>query len=476
MAFTLHELLTWMRDEQIEYTVRRADGTDVARMPSLELDRVSFDSRDVRAGVLFCAVGGEHTHGVRYLQSALAAGAPLALVEGAAPTLQGTPAWVVEVVDARAALNAAARGWLALHRPRVIAITGSNGKTTTKDLTRAALQGSVRVAASPGNRNSGWGLPAAVLGFEGSEDVLVLEMGASAPGEIARLCAVATPSIACITNVGPAHLEFFGDEAGVAQTKGALVESLPADGIAVLNRDDVHFDAFVARTSAPVVDFGRDPRAAFHFENVHSTAAGLALTLAGHSVELPLFGEHNASNVAAAAAMAQQLGVAIPVALERMRQVQLSPHRSRMIRVGGRVILDDCYNANPASVVAALDSLVRGDASARKLAVLGDMAELGAHAAQAHHDVIDHALRSGGIERLFVVGARMAYAARGFVDARLTGQAEIEPSSLARAILDASVPGDVVLIKASRSAALERVLESLEQACSEGPDAPGGPA
>lgn len=476
MAFTLPQLLGWLRAEEVEFVVRRADGGPLPSTSAVPFTEVVFDSREARAGVLFCAVPGERTHGVHFLAAAFAKGATVALVEGTAPQIAGAEQLVVEVPGVRDALNAAARGWMALHAPRVVAITGSNGKTTTKDLTAAALRGSLRAMASPGNRNSGWGLPAAILGYEGDEDVLVLEMGASAPDEIARLCTVAAPWAGCITNVGPAHLEFFGDEHGVAKTKGALVEVLPSDGVAILNRDDAHFASFVARTRARVVSFGKDPHATLRLEKVRSTGQGIAFSVNGHDAELPMFGEHNAHNAAAAAGLAQALGVEIPVALDRMRQVQLSPHRSRRVVVGGRVLLDDSYNANPVSMVAALDSLLRHPAAVRRVAVLGDMAELGAHAASGHVRVIEHALANAGLHRVFLVGAQMARAAGKFDDARLVVHTTLDPARIASEILDSTKVGDLVLLKASRSAALERVLTSLEQACGEGPLAPGGQA
>ena len=474
MSFDLHSLVDWMRAADVPFRIGRADGAELGALPDEDLVRVEFDSRLVGPDALFCGVPGEHVHGAAFLPQALAAGVRVAVVEGEAPAVPDSPAVVLEVEDARQALNAAARGWLDRHAPRVVGVTGSNGKTTTKDFTAAALRGSVAAAASPGNRNSGWGLPAAVLGFSGDEEVLVLEMGASAPDEIGRLAAVARPWMGCITNIAGAHIEFFGSLDEVARTKGQLIEALPSDGVAVLNRDCPRYASLVARTRARVVDFGFSAEATVRIESARAVEDGVEVVIAGHRAVLGVFGTVNAANAAAAMIMAEQLGVDPGRALERMAAAAMSPHRSRRLRVGGRQVVDDCYNANPASVLAALDALAAQEGAGRRFVLLGDMAELGDHAAAGHREVIARALRDDALHRVLVAGPLMREAAASFDDPRLLAHAEVDAVALSRQLVDETEEGDVILLKASRSSALERVLEALETELDEGDAARGG--
>jgi UDP-N-acetylmuramoyl-tripeptide--D-alanyl-D-alanine ligase len=359
------------------------------------------------------------------------------------------------------ALAAAARGWLAHRGPRVIGITGSNGKTTTKDFLGAALGGELSVSVSPGNLNSLWGLPLAVLGFRGDEEWLVLEMGASSPGEIGRLAEIARPWMGCVTGVAPAHLEGFGSIEEVARTKAQLIEALPEDGVAVLNADDPRCDEFAALTPASrVVRFGRSERADVRIEESVQTARGLRVRIAGQLATLPVFGDVNASNAAAAIAMARYCGVPADRALERMSRARLSPHRSRTCECGGRTVIDDSYNANPASMRQALDSLATWSGSHARIAVLGEMAELGRESVALHREVIDHALRRG-LDVVVVAGPLFAEAAPAASTGGLVVFDRIDVDAILDCLCANTRAGDLVLLKGSRSAGLERVVEAM---------------
>lgn len=463
MSFSLHDLVDWMQDGEVEPVLRRADGTEPgASVRDLQCRAAVTDSRQVEEGFLFCAVQGVAVHGKEFIEGALRAGAAAILVEGEAPILHGRSVPVIEVPDARVALAAAARGWLGAHAPRVIGITGSNGKTTTKDFLGAALAGEVPVSVSPGNLNSLWGLPLAVLGFRGDESWLVLEMGASAPDEIARLAAIARPWMGCVTNVAPAHLEGFGSVDEVVRTKGQLLEALPEDGVAVVNADDPWAERFAGRSGARrVVRFGFAADADVRIEEATTGPGGqLLVRIDGHRAELPVFGTMNASNAAAAVAMARFCGVPTDRALERIARVRLSPHRSRTCERAGRTIIDDSYNANPASVRHALDSLAAWPGSHSRIAVLGDMAELGPDSDSLHREIIDHALHRG-LDLLIVAGPHFAAAAPRAAAAPLLVIDEIDVDRILEALEERSRPGDLILLKGSRSAGLERVLDAI---------------
>lgn len=459
MSFLTSELVAWIRAEGVDVRVRDAQG-DAVDLPDARLDGAVYDHREAHTDVLFCAVPGERTHGRRFVADALASGVRFCLVDGEAPRDLAGDGVVIEVDDARAALAAAARGWLAARDPVIVGITGSNGKTTTKDFLAAALRGDRHAKASPGNRNSRWGMPAAILSaFDGDEDVLVLEMGASGPDEIGRLATIARPWMSCVTNVGPAHVEFFGSVDGIARTKGQILEALPEDGVAVVNADDRYHDEFVRRTPARnVVRFGTGVDVDVRVERADETEAGIAVRIGGVDGVLPVFGTINAMNAAAAMAMAEALGVRREDALARIAHAVLSPHRSRRLQAGGRQVIDDAYNANPASVREALGSLVRVRA-ARRFAVLGEMAELGPERVAMHREVLGIALESG-VDRVVLFGPTFAEAAAGAEDPRVVHFDADATDQAATLLLEESQPGDAVLLKASRSAALERVLDA----------------
>lgn len=458
MSVRTHELVAWLRAEGMEVRVLDPAGRPI-ELPDLTLARVTYDSREVDADALFCAVPGETTHGRDFVASAFEGGARVCLVDGEAPRLDVDEGCVIEVDDARRAVAVAAKAWLKAHDPVVVGITGSNGKTTTKDFLAAALSGDRRAVASPGNKNSRWGMPAAILSFDGDEDVLVLEMGASGPGEIGRLAAIASPWMGCVTNVGPAHIEFFGSVDGVAQTKGQLLEALPSNGVAVVNVDDAYHDDFVRRTGARnIVRFGHGKNADIRIERAEEVDAGIDVRIGGVDAVLPVFGAVNSYNAAAAVAMAEALGVRREDALARIASAALSPHRSRRLVAAGRHLVDDAYNANPASVRSALGSLVRSTGG-RRFAVLGEMAELGPDAIVLHREVLGEALVAG-VDRVVVLGESYAAASTGAEDPRIARFTADQADEVARLLADETTADDIVLFKGSRSAALERVLDA----------------
>ncbi|MFM7509052.1 MAG: UDP-N-acetylmuramoyl-tripeptide--D-alanyl-D-alanine ligase [Actinomycetota bacterium] len=415
------------------------------------VDGLSIDSRSLRPGQLFAAVTGERDgHG--FVGYAVAAGAGACLVERVdAEALSGTPALVVDSVsDALAALARLARDRIeATAAGRVVGVTGSVGKTTTKDLLASVLRQRYLTAASEKSFNNELGVPLTLANAPDDVEAVVVEMGARGDGHIRTLCDLARPSVAVVTLVAAVHSEFMGGLDRIAATKGELVESLPAGGVAVLNADDERVAAMASRTAARVLTFGDggDVRA----EDVRLDAelrATFTLRTPDGSipVHLGVRGEHNVTNALAAAAAAWALGVDIDGTAAGLAAPELSPWRMELVRpASGAVLLNDSYNANPTSMTAALRALAEVDAT-RRVAVLGYMAEL--DDAVAEHRRVAEVADQLGIEVV-------AFATD------LYGVDPVEGIDAAVSALGSLGPGDAVLIKASRSVGLERLVTAI---------------
>jgi UDP-N-acetylmuramoyl-tripeptide--D-alanyl-D-alanine ligase len=443
-------------------------GADPAAVVSAE---VEVDSRRVAPGGLFVALAGERTDGHEHAGSAVAAGAVAVLAERALP---GLPCLVV--TDALAALQALAEALFAVEQPTTFGITGSSGKTSTKDLLAQVLAGSAvgrdATLAPVGSFNNELGLPLTLLRRTPDTRLAVLEYSARGVGHIAFLCGLARPHVGVVLNVGSAHLGEFGSAEGIAQAKGELAEA--ARDLVALNADDPLVRAMASRTSARVVTFGESADADVRADDVRLDDDGRAtFTLRAPTgsadVRLALHGEHHVSNALAVAAavlgsgtlsdvqeVAELLGKAGPVSRWRMEVRE---------RPDGVTVVNDAYNANPESMRAALKTLAvmsRGK-TRRTWAVLGPMAELGDGARDAHFDLGRHVVRLD-VSRLVAVGAEAAGIHAGAVLEGSWGSesTHVDDIDAAVALLHAQLaPGDVVLVKASRSAGLERLAAAL---------------
>ena len=437
---------------------------------------VVTDSRRVQPGSLFVALRGARVDGHEYLAAAAEAGAVAALVTREVAT---APIAQIEVADTTTALGALARHVLATLRdqarpPLVVAVTGSVGKTSTKDLLAALLEHTGPVIAPRGSYNNEVGLPLTVLRAGTDTAVLVLEMGADAPGNLTYLTSIAQPDLAVVLAVGRAHLGGFGDLDAVARAKSELVQNLRPEGTALLNADDARVAAMTRVVSgARTVLFGRDPRAEVRATDVSTDAQGRArftMHLDGRPwpVQLALYGEHQVTNALAAAAVAHQVGVAPEQIVTGLGSAfARSPHRMDVHRTGsGITIIDDAYNANPDSMRAALRALrqLSRTTGGRAVAVLGPMRELGPDSTAEHEGVggfaatlgIDRLVAVEGEARPLATGALAAGMARSAVD-RASGVPEAV--AMLRRYLRAE---DVVLVKASNGEQLWRVAEALE--------------
>ncbi len=419
---------------------------------------VANDTRLLKPGMLYVALRGERFDGHAYLAQARAAGAAAALVAQADGSVDMSQ---LIVADPLIALGDLAR----LHRSRmpaqVVGITGSNGKTTVKTLTASILTRVGACHANAGNRNNEVGLPLAVLDLDASHRFAVLEMGAGKPGDIAYLAAIAQPAVGVVNNVAPAHLERLGSMDGVAETKGALYEALPADGVAIINADDVYADAFARRVSARrIIRYGIDAPGDVRARvlSVGEQCRFRLTTPDGEGdIVLPLPGEHNISNALAAASIACAFDTPFDAICEGLASAPGVPGRLRLLRQpAGYSLIDDTYNANPASVGAAIRTLM--SLPGEPWLVLGDMGELGPQA-EALHAQIGTLARDAGIARLFTLGSLSRAASTAFGSGARHYEQRDELISALRETLD---PGVVCLIKGSRSAGMERVLNALQ--------------
>jgi UDP-N-acetylmuramoyl-tripeptide--D-alanyl-D-alanine ligase len=431
---------------------------------------VEFDSRRVTPGGLFVALAGERTDGHEHAPAALAAGAVAVL---ATRPVDGP---VVLVDDALGALGRLARAVVdRLEGLTIIGITGSSGKTSTKDLVAQVIGRLGPTVAPPGSFNNELGHPWTVLRADHDTRFLVLEKSARGLGHVRWLTEVAPPRIGVVLNVGTAHVGEFGSIEVTAQAKGELVEALPVDGLAVLNADDPRVRAMADRTKARVVLTGQTPDADVRAEDVTVERSGRpSFTLVTPNgvrtpVTLGLYGEHQVGNALATAAVALELGMApAEIAVALAAATAVSAHRMAVSeRADGVTVIDDSYNANPDSVRAALKALrsIGGDGPGRRRvwAVLGPMAELG-DAEHEEHDAIGRLAVRLGIDRLVVVGP-----AAGAIHAGAVLEGSWREESVHVPDVDTAVallgeqlaPGDVVLVKASRSAGLERIVAPL---------------
>jgi UDP-N-acetylmuramoyl-tripeptide--D-alanyl-D-alanine ligase len=431
------------------------------------------DTRAAVPGGLFVAVVGEHVDGHDFAQAAVAGGAVGVL--GARPT--GAPTVVVD--DPVLALGRLARHIVDTLQPTVLALTGSQGKTGTKDFLAHLLARAGPAVWTEGNRNNEIGVPLTVLQTTSDTTFLALEMGARGVGHIAELCAIAPPRVAAVLNVGTAHLGEFGSREAIASAKGEIVESLPADGTAVLNADDELVAGMAGRTRARVLSFGISGHVSWRgleLDELGRPSFELGYDGGWARVRLLETGAHQVANAAAAAAMALAAGVAwadVVSALGTARS--LSPWRMALHqRSDGLVVVNDAYNANPASMKAALDALAAiGEKSGRRtVAVLGEMLELGEESEEQHADVGDHAAGSG-LGVLVTVGAAADAIAAG---ARRTRgwQGEIVATAgrdeAGRWLRHNVGARDAVLVKASRGAALEHLADALLDGPAEEPE------
>lgn len=434
---------------------------------------VTVDSRAVAAGDLFVAIAGERVDGHDFAADAVRGGATCVLASRALSDAVGAPLPCIVVDDPVAALGRLA-SWYRRERLSctVVGITGSSGKTSTKDLVARVLSSAAPTVSARGSFNTEVGLPLTVLGADADTRFLVLEMGMRGEGHIAYLVGLMNPDIGVVLNVGTAHLEMLGSREAIARAKSEMVRDLPPTAIAVLNRDDPAVRAMADITAAEVLTFGEAPDADLRATDVRvDDAARPSFTLTdtrtdeAMPVSLLLSGEHHVSNACAAAAVGRAAGLSMEQIADALRAAEPDSRWRMEVRVApaGFTVINDAYNANPESMRAALKSLAAMAAGRRTWAVLGEMRELG-EASMEEHDAIGRLAVRLDISRLVCVGAATRVMHLGASSEGSWGEESIHVPDVdaAIALLREQVrPDDVVLVKASRSIGLERVAEAL---------------
>jgi UDP-N-acetylmuramoyl-tripeptide--D-alanyl-D-alanine ligase len=429
---------------------------------------VCTDSRQGKTGDIFFAIKGERFDGHQFLDEVAAKGVAAVVVEKQKiPAV--LPSCAVLVVDeVRAAFGKLAAAYRMGFSIPVIAVGGSNGKTTTKELLASVLRQKFSTLWSEASFNNDIGVPATLLRLEKSHQAAVLEAGTNHPGELAPLVKMIQPKFGVLTNIGREHLEFFGDIAGVAEEEGRLAELLPADGRLFINGDNEWTGKIAARAKAKIIRVGLGGKNDWCAKKIRLDKNGVTFQVDASLAELNgeyrvnLLGRHQVTNALLAIAVGGELGLSRAELHAGLAGCQPSKMRLQLWEAGGVRVLDDAYNANTDSTVAALETLCDLPLQGRRVAVLGDMEELGAHTAAAHAEVGKRAAELG-IGQLFTVGKMSAATAKAARDAGLARVIEFaDVDAAVRAVKNFLKAGDVVLLKASRASRLERIAETLK--------------
>jgi UDP-N-acetylmuramoyl-tripeptide--D-alanyl-D-alanine ligase len=425
----------------------------------------SIDSRTLTAGDLFIAIAGERFDGHEYVQTALEKGAVGAIVAGE-KKVAGDPLRLLQVEDTVKALQLLGAAARRLWGKPLLAVTGSAGKTTTKEILAHILATRFRVMKSSGNLNNHIGLPLQLLKLEAEHDLAVVEMGMNHAGEIRALGALAHHDLAVVTTVAPVHLEFFGSLKEIARAKYEIIETLHSGGVAVLNADDEYVCQFGRDFKGKVVTFGTKRAADVSARNIKLNGAeGSTFDLVVGSVEepvtFPLVGEHNIYNALAAAGAAIERGLTPSQAAVALSSIAPPDKRGQVLQIGGATIINDCYNSNPRALAAMIDTLASMKAQ-RRILIVGEMLELGPTAEALHRESGKHAAEK---KIDLVIGVRgMARAvAEAACGAGTQAQFVETPEQAGEWLAQNLRPGDAVLLKASRGVKLERALERLQK-------------
>src|SRR2546430_6201309 len=436
-------------------TLEQGDG-------KISIERISTDSRTIKKGELFVALRGENFDGHKFVEATAKAGAAGAIIDlkwnGTVPAKFA----IIRADDSLLAYQNLAANYRKSLPIRVLAITGSNGKTSTKDFSASVLGRKFRVTKTQGNFNNHVGLPRTILETNSEHEVGVWEIGMNHPGEVAPLAKIAASDAAIITNIGVAHIEFMGTREAIAKEKGALAEAVGANGTVILNADDPFSKGIAERTRAQVILAGTK-EGTIRAIDIQQSADGSEFTIieGAHRcrAQLPVPGLHMVQNALLAVAAGRAFGLSLEEAAGGLAGAPLTKARLQIKAINGVQFLDDSYNANPDSMKAALQTLVELDADGKRIAVLGEMRELGKETESGHEEV-GEAAASLGVDQLIGIGEMGAVIARAAEKAGLEKSSAVGSASEAAALVFAiAAPGHLILIKGRRLARTEDVIE-----------------
>jgi UDP-N-acetylmuramoyl-tripeptide--D-alanyl-D-alanine ligase len=457
-----------MRRCTLEEVARFSGGRLVKGNPALAVDRLHTDTRTLAAGDCFVALQGDRFDGHTFVPQAKSHGAVAALISSRL-TASDLPddLGLVEVSNTLEGLQSFAANYRQLLSIRTIGVTGSSGKTSTKELIAAVLRTRFKTKATEGNLNNHIGVPLTLIRFDEDDEFGVVEMGMNHPGELAPLVKMAAPEIGVISSIGPAHIEFFTDEAAIAAEKAEVIAALPADGLAVLNSDDAWSRRIADRTKARIAWVGSGPESTWRAEDLEIATDHLSFKLrhngSSAKVRLPVVNRVMVSNALLAAAVGRECGLTMDEIARGLESVRLPGARMQIVQAHGASIINDAYNANPDSMKAALVALKEFPGAERRIAVLGSMGELGQHAAELHRATGEFAAQQG-LAFLIAVGPHAEAYAQGAMSAGMSLNrivAALDADEAAIALKPMLREGDAVLVKGSHFMGLERLVTDL---------------
>ncbi len=432
--------------------------------PSTAVTAISDDSRKIKPGSLFIALRGERFDAHDFLPQ-VARDCAAAILADRADKVANLPVPVLLVADTRKALGQLAHHVRQKLKCRVIAIGGSNGKTTTKHLVGSVLAAQFKGTQSPKSFNNDIGVPLTILGAESGDHYIVLELGTNHPGELSPLSLIAEPQIAVVTSIGAEHLEGFGDLDGVRREEACLLDGLRPDGLVIANGDDATFLDLVRPRTRRLMTFGFGPGNNLAVTSAQCSLNGIRFRVSGSPTEvhLPLPGRHNASNALAAIAIGREFGMTDPAICDALAACSRPEMRMQLLRVNGITILNDAYNANPASMQAALQTLTEAEVLGRRVAILGEMREQGIASQRLHQEIGRVAANSRLSSLVCVAGHARALADAAIASGMPSGNVQFVADAEAAARLAPQLvqSGDTVLLKGSRGVKLELVANAL---------------
>ena len=456
-----------MRRCTLEEVARLSGGRIVKGDPALPVDRLHTDTRTLAAGDCFVALSGDRFDGHEFVREVKNRGAVAALVSNRLIPDLPDDLGLVEVPNTLEALQRFASTYRKLLSVRTIGVTGSSGKTSTKELIAAVLRTRFKTKATEGNLNNHIGVPLTLIRLDEGDEYGVVEMGMNHPGEIAPLARMTAPEIGVISSIGPAHIEFFDNQAAIAEEKAQLIAALPVNGLAVLNSDDEWSRRVVDRSAARVVWVGNGPHSTWRAEDLRVTAEGLSFKIIhdGESVMiyLPVFNRVMVGNALLAAAVGEACGLSLAEIAKGLESVRLPGSRMQVVKARGAWIINDAYNANPDSMKAALVALKEFPAAQRRLAVLGSMGELGQHAVDLHRAVGEFAAKQG-IDFLLAVGPNADAYCTGAIAAGIDHNkvaVALDAEEATAGLLTRMHEGDAILVKGSHFMGLEGLVNAV---------------